>query len=198
MGLIERVLTLVFGGGRNVVRETAEVFHENAETAGLRDLSRGRAALEQFGAEFGHSRSRFDVFIDGVNRLPRPMLAFGTIGLIIASMRDPVWFAERMQGLALVPEALWWLMGAIVSFYFGARHQVKGQQFQRDIVASMARVPQVVTNIDALRDLGAGGVSDLPDGPGTAGVAPGPLALAAMNPDQNPALAEWEVTRDEV
>ena len=26
-----------------------------------------------------------------------------------------------MQGLALVPEPLWWLLGAIVSFYFGAR-----------------------------------------------------------------------------
>ena len=24
-------------------------------------------------------------------------------------------------GLALVPEPLWWLLGAIVSFYFGAR-----------------------------------------------------------------------------
>jgi hypothetical protein len=26
-----------------------------------------------------------------------------------------------MQGLGFVPEPLWWLLGAIVSFYFGAR-----------------------------------------------------------------------------
>jgi len=34
-----------------------------------------------------------------------------------------------MQGIALVPEPLWWLMGAIVSFYFGARRQAKRQEF---------------------------------------------------------------------
>ncbi|MHA1127862.1 MAG: 3TM-type holin, partial [Alphaproteobacteria bacterium] len=27
----------------------------------------------------------------------------------------------RMQGLAYIPDPLWWLLGAIVSFYFGAR-----------------------------------------------------------------------------
>ncbi|MFT4743258.1 MAG: hypothetical protein ACI91Z_001233, partial [Yoonia sp.] len=75
----------------------------------------------------------FDRFIDGLNRLPRPMLALGTIGLFVAAMTDPVWFAERMVGVTAVPEPLWWLMGAIVSFYFGARHQIKGQDFQREI-----------------------------------------------------------------
>ena len=29
--MIERVLSFVFGGGRNVLKETAEVFRENAE-----------------------------------------------------------------------------------------------------------------------------------------------------------------------
>ena len=36
-------------------------------------------------------------------------------------MVDPVGFAARMVGLEAVPEPLWWLLGAIVSFYFGAR-----------------------------------------------------------------------------
>ncbi len=36
-------------------------------------------------------------------------------------MAAPAGFSLRMQGLALVPEPLWWLLGAIVSFYFGAR-----------------------------------------------------------------------------
>ena len=48
-------------------------------------------------------------------------------------MIDPIWFASRMEGVALVPEPLWWLMGAIVSFYFGARYQVKGQEFKTKI-----------------------------------------------------------------
>ncbi|MGR3453162.1 holin family protein [Pseudooceanicola sp.] len=142
MGLIGSILTAIFGDGRNVIRETAEVFRENAEAGAARDLDRQAAALAQFAAEFQPRRGWFDAMIDGLNRLPRPMLALGTIGLIVAAMVDPGWFAERMAGLALVPEPLWWLMGAVVSFYFGARHQTKGQQFQREIAGTLARAPQ--------------------------------------------------------
>ncbi|MGB1236212.1 MAG: 3TM-type holin, partial [Planktomarina sp.] len=49
--------------------------------------------------------------------------------------------ADRMHGLTHVPEPLWWLLGAIVSFYFGARHQLKGQEFQKAIVATVANRP---------------------------------------------------------
>ncbi|EAQ01490.1 hypothetical protein OB2597_01337 [Pseudooceanicola batsensis HTCC2597] len=141
MGLIGSLFALAFGGGRNAIRETAEIFRKNAENAGERDLDRMAAALEQHAAEFRDRRSAFDIVMDGVNRLPRPMLALGTIGLFVSAMMEPVWFADRMQGLALVPEPLWWLMGAVVSFYFGARHQAKGQQFQREIAAALARRP---------------------------------------------------------
>ena len=103
-----------------------------------RPAPRGRitlqsAAMSQLAAEFQYGgKSRFDRFMDGVNRLPRPMLALGTLGLLGGrSWSDPVWFAARMQGLALVPEPLWWLLGVIVSFYFGARHQLKSQDFQQ-------------------------------------------------------------------
>ena len=36
MGLIEKVIELVFGGDRNVVRDTVEVFRENAEAGAAR------------------------------------------------------------------------------------------------------------------------------------------------------------------
>ncbi|KFI27395.1 hypothetical protein CDV50_12240 [Haematobacter massiliensis] len=65
--------------------------------------------------------SRYDRVIDGLNRLPRPLLALGTIGLFIHAMMEPEAFARRMTGLAAVPEPLWWLLGAVVSFHFGAR-----------------------------------------------------------------------------
>ena len=90
-------------------------------------------------------------FLD--NRLPRPLMALGCLGLVISAMVDPIWFAARMQGIALVPEPLWWLLGVIVSFYFGARHQAKGQEFQRSIAASMAQVPAVVENLKLLQTL---------------------------------------------
>ena len=144
MGLIGQILGLVFGNGRNALRETAEVFRENAENGAARGQAAWLAALAQHGGEFARAgKGGFDRFMDGVNRLPRPMMALGTLGLFVAAMADPLWFAARMQGIALVPEPLWWLLGAIVSFYFGARHQFKGQEFRRSITTSVAHTPAV-------------------------------------------------------
>jgi hypothetical protein len=135
MGLIERIFGVVFGGERNVVRETIEVFRENAETGAVRSAKVQRQAMTQYGTEYNVARrGGFDRFMDGLNRLPRPALALGTLSLFVSAMVNPLWFSERMQGIALVPEPLWWLLGVIVSFYFGARHQVKAQDFQRETV----------------------------------------------------------------
>lgn len=129
-GLIADTLRALFGGGRNVVAETVEVFRENAEGAALRSEARHAAAMAQFAAEFSRDRrSWFDRLMDGMNRLPRPLLALSTLGLLAAAMVDPLWFAARMRGLALVPEPLWWLLGVVVSFYFGARQQVNTRAF---------------------------------------------------------------------
>ena len=101
-------------------------------------------------------------------------------------MIDPVWFAARMQGIALVPEPLWWLLGVVVSFYFGARHQVKSQQFQRSIAQTIARAPQVVENIAALRRL-------RPDTPGLADTSTdAQLSVVTLQPGGNPALDAWK------
>ncbi|MEL6608553.1 MAG: holin family protein, partial [Pseudomonadota bacterium] len=151
MGLIERLLDVLFGTRGNVVKETVEVFRENAEAGAARDADAKAAALAQFATEFAQPRqSIFDTLMDALNRIPRPAMALGTIGLFIAAMVDPAWFASRMQGIALVPEPLWWLLGAVVSFYFGARHQTKGQEFQRSLAETLARAPAVV---DAARSV---------------------------------------------
>jgi len=158
MGLIAGLMTFLFGDGRNVVSETAEVFRENAEGRAVRVANARSESLQQFAAEFIHPRrGLFDRFVDGLNRLPRPFLALGTIWLFVGAMVNPEEFSRGMEGLALVPEPLWWLMTAIVSFYFGARHQVKGQEFQRSIAATMAvaearRKPMVEVGNPALRD----------------------------------------------
>ncbi|MEP1697041.1 MAG: holin family protein [Paracoccaceae bacterium] len=191
MGIIGDILGVIFGGGRNTIAETVEVFRPNAEAQATRDASREAAALAQFAAEFAVQRQGFfDRFMDGLNRLPRPMLALGTLGLFVAAMADPVWFAPRMQGIALVPEPLWWLMGAIVSFYFGARHQTKTQDFQKGLSATLARTPQIAKNIRALEALQSGAT---PDAEAEVIAAPN----APINEDigydehENAALDEW-------
>lgn len=205
MGLMERMFTLVFGGSTNVVRETVEVFRENAEAGAKRSATTQGAAMAQFGAEFVVERKGwFDRFMDGLNRLPRPALALGTLGLFVSAMVNPLWFSERMQGIALVPEPLWWLLGVIVSFYFGARHQVKAQQFQREIAGTVARLPQVMDNIEMIRN-----AADDVEGPKTVAVAakkeastPVPTGKPVTLPIQGPvrtegnaALEDWQRAR---
>lgn len=192
MGLISDIGVFLFGSGRNVVAETAEVFRVNADASDARQAGMRAAAMQQFSTEFSSPRTGlFDRMINGLNRLPRPLMAFGTIGLMVTAMTNPVWFAERMVGIALVPEPLWWLMGAIVSFYFGARYQVQGQQFQRSIAETMARVPQVAADLETLAGLPRG-----PRAPQLAATGTDAEHTSAVTePSDNPALADWMRTR---
>lgn len=190
MGMIADLLSTLFGSGNNVLRDTVEVFRENAEAGAERDATIQHDALAQYGAEFARPRQGlFDRVMDGLNRLPRPALALGTLGLFAAAMVDPLWFAARMQGIALVPEPLWWLLGVIVSFYFGARHQSKQQTFQRDLAAHLAMAPAVMRNIAALD-----GVQR--DTPGAADPDGDPLLTSEMtSAEGNPALEDWRALR---
>lgn len=120
MGLIRGVEAI--GTLGRAARGLGEVFVPNATEGQRLEHGAHRAALDQLAAEFAlDRRGPFDRFMDGLNRLPRPMLALGTLGLFVYAMAEPAGFAARMQGLGHVPEPLWWLLGAIVGFYFGAR-----------------------------------------------------------------------------
>lgn len=152
----------------------AEVFVGNEaerEAQGSRELL---AAMGELGAEFARpARTRFDGFVDGLNRLPRPMLALGTLGLFVYAMAEPIGFALRMRGLDAVPEPLWWLLGAVVSFYFGAR----------ELHHQRAR-----TTIAAARTL-TRAASPAPAQPAT--LARSVAAARAVDPDANAAVEEW-------
>jgi hypothetical protein len=180
----------IFGAGKAVsqvgeaVGGVAEVFVGNRARRDADASKQVLAAVSQFGAEFeGPATGRCDGFVNGLNRLPRPMLALGTLGLFVYSMTEPAGFAVRMQGLQLVPEPLWWLLGAIVSFYFGAREL----HHQRARTA-LGKV--------------AGGIVGLRPAAGEAGPSPAPVAafmapvaapveVRAADADFNAAVEEW-------
>lgn len=136
MGMIERFIG--FGAGATALGHAAagmaEIFTQNAtRKMELQEEARIRA-MSQFGQEFSSGRGdMFHSFVNGLNRLPRPFLALGTMGLFVYSMVEPAGFALRMQGLQQVPEPLWWLLGAIVGFYFGAReaHYFRNRNWQQ-------------------------------------------------------------------
>lgn len=199
MGLIGAIFGALFGSGRNVVAETAEVFRPNAEAEAARTAAFQAAALGQFSTEFQHARTGgFDRFVDGLNRLPRPAMAFSVIFLLGSAMVDPVWFGSRMTGLALVPEPLWWLLGAIVSFYFGARHHTKTQDFQRSAAETAilaerlaAQAPRFAAPGDTSGDADDPADPDQHGDGGPAGDTPASAPSMGTPRGTNPALADW-------
>jgi len=124
-------------GVGQAVAEVSEVFTVNKTKAEMAAQARYQAALAQAGAEFTQKPlGWFDRFVNGLNRLPRPIMALSTVGLFAYAMADPEGFSVRMQGLAYVPEPLWWLLGAIVSFYFGARELNYFRGYRANVPAS--------------------------------------------------------------
>ncbi|MDD7971417.1 holin family protein [Roseinatronobacter alkalisoli] len=126
--MIRSLFGLLFGGAREAralgqtVTSVAEVFRPNATRAMELGHDAYKAAHASHTAEFQFGRGGwFDSAVNGLNRLPRPLLALGTLALFVYAMADPDGFALRMLALSAVPEPLWWLLGAVVAFYFGAR-----------------------------------------------------------------------------
>ena len=126
--MIRSLFGLLFGGAREAralgqtVTSVAEVFRPNATRAMELGHDAYKAAHASHSAEFQFGRGGwFDSAVNGLNRLPRPLLALGTLALFVYAMADPDGFALRMLALSAVPDPLWWLLGAVVAFYFGAR-----------------------------------------------------------------------------
>lgn len=128
----------------------------------------------------GRPKAGFDRVMDALNRLPRPLMALGTLALIASALIDPVWFSARMDALAQMPEALWWLIGAVISLFFGARYQTQGQQFQREIIGALVPARETVQMLTP--QVAATG-------------ADARLTLTAELPGANPALTEWGATQ---
>jgi hypothetical protein len=144
-------------------------------------------------AEFAdrENRGRFDRLMDGVNRLPRPMLVLGVFGILVWTSIDPIAAAQVFTSWAIIPTEFWYVVLAIVTFYFGGRYQTKVHQMQARLANVAAGVPAVLKTISELEKM-------RPDHPTTPGVAsPGTDAateLDAMTSEANPALADWEAT----
>lgn len=173
MGIIANLLGLGSSAGQigGAVERVAEVFVPNRTKDMAQQHQEYTAALAQFGTEFGQAPSGvFNSFVNGLNRLPRPVLALGTVALFVYAMWDPAGFTTRMQGLGHVPDPLWWLLGAVVSFYFGAREL----HYLRDGRRAMQAVVPVAAQAAATQE---------------------PLAAPDAPLDGNAALDDWRRTR---
>lgn len=179
MGLIAGGMRALLGGGASGAVALGQALGGMAEVIRPNETRRMELGHDAYmsahashTAEFAHARmGRFDCFVNGLNRLPRPLLALGTLALFVYAMAEPEGFARRMRGLAEVPEPLWWLLGAVVAFYFGAReaHHLRSH---KPVVRSTLPV-----------------ATSLQDRQASANDAGSDLA------PRNAALADWEASR---
>lgn len=180
MGLISTLFGGLFGGG---AKDLARVFVADRSEAQAQEHAENIKALEQLAAEFGRApRGWFDGLVDGLNRLPRPAMAMGTLALFGFAMWDPVAFGIRMQGLALVPEPLWWLLGAIVSFYFGAR-ELHHWRSGGPLPGTVAATVENMRAIESLRPAPEPDPVEVPLPPEPDDALPEPAAPGALAPD---------------
>lgn len=221
MGLMGRILGA--GGAAasvgSAVTGVAEVFVGNRAEREAAEHAQRVAAIAQLGTEFARPpASRFDGFMNGLNRLPRPLLVTGTLGLFVYAMAAPAGFSVRMQGLALAPEPLWWLLGAIVSFYFGARElhyfrEAAPQTRSLAVVAAQSGAQErpeaeaAIAVAEASPGLGAAAFAPaegIAPTPFFGALAPRPapcaaprpeVAVRAEDPQFNAALEEWRRIR---
>ncbi len=173
-------------------KELIEVFKPNAEQAAERDhvetmaLSRqDLASLQQFAAEFHDRAGRtwWDSLVDGMNRLPRPLITLGILALFVLAPVAPVRFLEIAQAYQMMPDGFWALLSVIIAFYFGGRMQLKGQD-----MAVKGGALKVARDILAIRRAEQPPVRPALPSPGAAAPASSAAAGAAGS---NRVVEEW-------
>lgn len=116
-------VTGVVNAVSGAVQGIAKVFVGDKSARDEQDAQFGMSSMGQFASEFTRGQGTwFDSLVDGVNRLPRPAMALGVIGLLAYCPYDPVGFSEIMNAFQLVPDWLALLIGVIAGFYFASRH----------------------------------------------------------------------------
>jgi hypothetical protein len=90
--------------------------------AAAEDLTSGAAGpMPEFQARTPNGKAGYNHLIDAINRLPRPLLALGSLAVFVVAGINPAWFETQMQALAAMPQPMWWLLGAVVTMFFGSR-----------------------------------------------------------------------------
>jgi len=120
-------------------RKLAEVFVENKEARAQRkhqetlaDTDLNAAVLSQFSAEFSarSNRTWWDSLVDGLNRLPRPLITLSVLAFFALAPFYPDRITQVSKAYQAIPEGYWVLLSIIIGFYFGGRMQLKSQDFK--------------------------------------------------------------------
>ncbi len=127
MGWLTTIVEL-FKGGKSIAKVISQG-NEDAHEENMADIDLDKAALMQFAAEFHQrkNRNKWDSFVDGLNRLPRPLMAIVVLGFFVLAPVNPEYFTKIAEAYKIVPDGYWALLSVIIGFYFGGRMQLKSQ-----------------------------------------------------------------------
>jgi hypothetical protein len=189
------------GGLFKPARELVEVFTPNAEREAERhhaeQLSLGEqdmAVVQQFAREFEAktTATKWDSFANGLNRLPRPLITLGVLGLFVLAPLDPLRFIEVARAYQLMPEGFWALLSLIIAFYFGGRMQFTRQQMSLK-GGAVAAAKEIVAVRKAVRALEPEGDPErAEDEPPIEHRFRRPAPDAGSPEPLNPVIAAWE------
>jgi hypothetical protein len=117
---------VVAGGAKEIIEaggEVAEIFVANRTKREAIDADTRRATMEQFAAEFlaRPPQTWWDSFVDGWNRVPRPLMATMVVGMMAWTVYDPLAATAAWMALETIPEGGWWFILTVTAFYFGGR-----------------------------------------------------------------------------
>ncbi len=108
--------------------------------------------LNEFASEniVRDNRTKFDSFIDGINRLPRPIGFFSTVAILIWPAVDPVSFAVIVSSWSLIPAWMCQLIMGVWALYFGGRIISKDLKFTGLTTAAVQEVIEHQKDLKAL------------------------------------------------
>lgn len=86
---------------------------------------------------------------DGFNRVPRPVIVTLVLAYFYMAYKNPTEFQVLNTALDTVPERMWWVLSAIVGFYFVAREFQKSRD--KKMALSSDEFKEVQNRINELR-----------------------------------------------
>jgi len=118
---------ILFGSLTKIIpslKEFAEVFVGNKKERDSNDSDEQIAVHNEHAAGYtykANNRNWFDRAIDGLNRLPRPLITLMICAMFIWAAVEPVRFAVSMRALDTVPRSMWEIVAMVLAFWFGSR-----------------------------------------------------------------------------
>ena len=181
------IISQLIGSANNVIKT---IFGSKSDRDAQQHLEH-MGAQGQFSKEFinhGSSRTWWDSLWDGLNRMPRPVMVILVLWYLVISYNDPIMFQKINVALDTIPDQMWYILSAIIAFYFGARELSKSRE--QKMALSQNEFKQVIIRNKQLDEMSKKSVKNTPEN--KALVAMSGTEESTLPNSVNPSIAAWK------